>query len=183
MTSDPSRIPGDEQLSEEDAHRVLARAVELDARDSSALSINQLREVAIEAGISVSALEQALAELKENTAAASVPQSRALSSSEASPQHLPLSQRLIRYRRYAAAVCFVVAATITPGDILTETILCAAPLYGAYELAIALVRRSERRKDHSRTSPPRATLPAREQLDRALPSHDDAPRSLRLRLA
>jgi hypothetical protein len=52
MTSDPVQ-PNGEWLSEDDAHRVLARAVELDSRAMTDVSLAQLREVAIEAGIAL----------------------------------------------------------------------------------------------------------------------------------
>lgn len=52
-------------LSEDAAHRVLARAVELDARESDVVSLAQLREIAQEAGIAPEALERALAEARD----------------------------------------------------------------------------------------------------------------------
>ena len=50
-------------LSEETAHRVLARAVELDARHASDVPIAKLREIAREAGIGERAFELALLEI------------------------------------------------------------------------------------------------------------------------
>jgi hypothetical protein len=50
-------------LPEDVAHRVLARAVELDARRDAGISVQQLRDVADEAGISQGALDAALREL------------------------------------------------------------------------------------------------------------------------
>lgn len=50
------------RLPEDEAHRVLARAVELDARLASEMPITRLREIAIEAGISPDAFEAALNE-------------------------------------------------------------------------------------------------------------------------
>ena len=49
-------------LSEDAAHRLIARAIELDARRGEEVSIAQLREVAQEAGISPQAFEDALLE-------------------------------------------------------------------------------------------------------------------------
>ena len=49
-------------LSEDAAHRLIARAIELDARRAEEVSIAQLREVAQEAGISLQAFEEALHE-------------------------------------------------------------------------------------------------------------------------
>ena len=53
------------ELSEDAAHRLLARAVELDASRSYEFSIAQLRDVAREAGISATAFEDALAEIPD----------------------------------------------------------------------------------------------------------------------
>ena len=55
---------GPEALSEDAAHRLLARAVELDARRASDVSIAQLRDIALEAGIAPAAFEDALAEIR-----------------------------------------------------------------------------------------------------------------------
>jgi hypothetical protein len=59
----PREVP-DAPLTEEAAHRVLARAVELDHVRSAAVPIARLREVARDAGISPEALEAALAEAR-----------------------------------------------------------------------------------------------------------------------
>ena len=60
-------------LSEDAAHRLLARAVELDAHRVSQVSIAQLREIAREAGIAPDAFEDALAELRGVTEVAAEP--------------------------------------------------------------------------------------------------------------
>ena len=62
MTKQPE-LPDESSLSEDAAHRVLARAVELDARHASAVPLKKLREIAQEAGISELALDQALREM------------------------------------------------------------------------------------------------------------------------
>lgn len=54
-------------LSEDAAHRLLARAVELDAHRAGSLSIEQLRDVARDAGISPRAFEDALREARAST--------------------------------------------------------------------------------------------------------------------
>lgn len=54
------------------------------------------------------------------------------------------SDYLIRYRRYAFLIICVVAAIITPPDIMT-LILVAVPLYMLYEVSIRIVRRVERK--------------------------------------
>jgi sec-independent protein translocase protein TatC len=56
---------------------------------------------------------------------------------------------LVKFRRHAFAACFLTAAIITPGDVLTATFVLLGPLYGLYELSIVLSwivhRRRERR--------------------------------------
>ena len=56
---------------------------------------------------------------------------------------------LVKFRRHAFAACFLVAAVITPGDVLSATFVLLGPLYGLYELSIILSyfvhRRRERR--------------------------------------
>jgi sec-independent protein translocase protein TatC len=56
---------------------------------------------------------------------------------------------LVRYRRHAFAACFLASAVITPGDVLSATLVLLGPLYGLYELSILLSygvhRRRERR--------------------------------------
>jgi hypothetical protein len=52
------------RLPEDAAHRLLARAVELDASRSSEVTIAQLRDAACEAGISITAFDAALDELR-----------------------------------------------------------------------------------------------------------------------
>ena len=49
------------RLPEDVAHRLLARAVELDAARATQIPVGQLREIAREAGISEAALEAAAA--------------------------------------------------------------------------------------------------------------------------
>ncbi|MDE6779752.1 MAG: twin-arginine translocase subunit TatC [Alistipes sp.] len=47
-----------------------------------------------------------------------------------------------RYRRHAIVILTVVSAVITPPDVVS-TILVIMPLYGLYELSIAIARRAE----------------------------------------
>ncbi len=49
------------------------------------------------------------------------------------------AKTLKRYRRYAYGGCFVIAAVLTPPDVLTQTGL-AVPLILLYELSILCVR-------------------------------------------
>ena len=45
---------------------------------------------------------------------------------------------LVRFRRHAFAACFLTSAIITPGDVLSATLVLLGPLYGLYELSIVL---------------------------------------------
>lgn len=45
---------------------------------------------------------------------------------------------LVKFRRHAFAACFLAASIITPGDVLTATLVLLGPLYGLYELSIVL---------------------------------------------
>jgi len=67
MSREPAPQHAETTLSEDAAHRLLARAVELDARHGSQLSIAQLREIAREAGIAPEAFDEALTEIRAST--------------------------------------------------------------------------------------------------------------------
>lgn len=54
------------------------------------------------------------------------------------------SSYLIKYRRYAFLIICIVAAVITPPDIMT-LILVAVPLYMMYEISIRVIRSIERK--------------------------------------
>jgi hypothetical protein len=58
-------VRSDNHLSEAAVRRVLERAVEIDALQSARMTPEELREVALEAGISPQAVEQALAEVRQ----------------------------------------------------------------------------------------------------------------------
>ncbi|HTK84495.1 MAG TPA: twin-arginine translocase subunit TatC [Patescibacteria group bacterium] len=53
------------------------------------------------------------------------------------------SKMLVDKRRYAIVLIFIVAAVLTPPDVMSQIIL-AVPLLGLYEISIYLVRRNER---------------------------------------
>lgn len=55
------------------------------------------------------------------------------------------SAYLVRYRRYAFLIICVVAAIITPPDIMT-LVLVAVPLYMMYEVSIRVIRSTERHR-------------------------------------
>lgn len=50
------------------------------------------------------------------------------------------------YRRYAFVAILIVAAIITPPDVVSQTIV-ALPLYGLYEVSILVARREQRRRE------------------------------------
>ena len=53
---------------------------------------------------------------------------------------------LVKFRRHAFAACFLTAAVITPGDVLSATFVLLGPLYGLYELSILLSYFVDRRR-------------------------------------
>lgn len=117
-------------VSEDEAHRVLARAVELDARATSDVSVEQLRAVAAEAGIAPEALDRALQELR----AGRLPGVHRVTS-----RRVVFAGQLRRFRRHAALAIAIVVAAVTPGDVFLLNALFALPLYALYEFAIRLV--------------------------------------------
>ncbi len=119
MHADESRLPRSDGLSEETAHRILARAVELDERNEELISLAQLREVAAEAGISAEALERALREVQ---AAQPNETARSLRRWQA------VALRTPRRRLIAAIIAFAAAAVLTPGDVVVQTALWALPI-------------------------------------------------------
>ena len=91
------------RLSEAEAHRILARAAELDSQASpSDLSLAQLREIAVEAGISPDALTAALAEAQgesahplegRSRAATAMPAQQEEQEENADDRRVPMGQR------------------------------------------------------------------------------------------
>jgi hypothetical protein len=114
-------------LSEEDARRLLARAVELESRESVYVSLDELRIVAREAGIDDVAFEKALEEF--HTGALRPPTIGRL-----------ISERMGRVRRFSYACGFLGAALVTPGDAVLLSIAAGFGLCGVYEGIIAVAR-------------------------------------------
>jgi hypothetical protein len=54
----------DPKLTDEDAQKVIARALELQAQNATALTVTQVREIASDLSIPQSAVDQALAEYR-----------------------------------------------------------------------------------------------------------------------
>ena len=72
--TDSAQTPNSEDgLSEDVAHRIIARAIELETRRAEAVSVAQLREVAQESGMSLRAFEEALREAHALAQAGPVP--------------------------------------------------------------------------------------------------------------
>ena len=148
MSNLPEDQRGDDRLSEEDAHRILARAVELDDRDrADVVSIAQLQSIAAEAGIAAGALEGALREFR----AGALPMSGGMTVARPG-----LPARLRGLRCYAALAAFVAGAATTPGDFVVGTALAALPFYALYELSLYLLRDRGRNGPSSPVAPHRA---------------------------
>jgi sec-independent protein translocase protein TatC len=58
------------------------------------------------------------------------------------------AQNLIDFRRYAIVIFFIIAAIITPPDVISQIGL-AIPLCLLYELSIFLVRRIEKARQNA----------------------------------
>jgi hypothetical protein len=97
---------GQQRLPETLAKQVLARAAQLDASDRMSVSVADLRTAAVEAGISPSALDQALREIA------------ALSVAEASSAHGRRARS--RRRRVFAAVALVIVVLGATLGVLRE---------------------------------------------------------------
>ncbi len=171
MRSEPADASRRDFVSEEEAHLVLARAVELDTRAVSDVSVAQLRAVAAEAGIAPDALDRALDELRAG---------RLANEGAAAKVLRPRSGHLRRFRRHVALAVAIGVAAATPGDHVGSFVLVALPLYALYELCIRLVATRER---GGRSSPaPRAQDPAISDENRRTGRGELPVRRLSLRL-
>jgi len=65
--------------------------------------------------------------------------------------------QLRAFRRHAMVASLVVAAIITPGDLLTTTVMLMVPLYGLYEVSILASSVVYRRKEQRRLASERET--------------------------
>ena len=59
---------------------------------------------------------------------------------------LVTSQSLVRVRKYAIVTILVVAAIVTPPDVITQVILFSV-VYSLYEISILLVKLVEKKKE------------------------------------
>lgn len=180
MPLDPDRNANSEWLSEEEAHRILARAVELDSRDMSDVSLSQLREVAKEAGIGSNALEHALNELRQG-ASPRVSSIGAHTTVDRRQASHPLSFHLSRFRTYAAFFILVTVATITPGDTVVPLLSYSVPLCALYELLIIVVRAKEGRGGKPRVAALASGRSAENVSTATQPAPNQVKRSLLLR--
>lgn len=108
------------RLSEVEAHQLLARAAELDARLSTSVSADQLWSAAREAGISEEALAQATAELDAGKLGSPA-------------RSAAIKAFLVVFSRLAIAAVLVVAAIASPKAPLAQLLALAFAVYGAYE--------------------------------------------------
>lgn len=90
-------------LPEAEAHRVLARAAEIDAQDGPSVPLERLRLAALEAGLSPAAFEAALSEVHEARRA-----------------HPPTSSPWPRLARYAGAMLGTGVMLVTGAAILND---------------------------------------------------------------
>ena len=70
MSADRSHTADSRKVPDEEARRLLARAAEIESAQSADLSLSQLREAALEAGIAPHAFEQAVVEFDKPPATA-----------------------------------------------------------------------------------------------------------------
>ena len=63
MSTDRNQTSDSRKVPDQEARRLLARAAEIESAQSTDLSLSQLREAALEAGIAPNAFEQAVIEL------------------------------------------------------------------------------------------------------------------------
>jgi hypothetical protein len=138
MSLEPSDSTNRAWVSEDEAHRLLARAAELDSHIGATLSVDQLRDIAAEAGIGPDAFEMALRELDARRRAGAEHERSANVGRRATNHRLV--ERLTRHRAVAAVAIFVGAALATPGDLIWTTLIVSAPAYALYELGIAVAR-------------------------------------------
>jgi len=116
-------------FTEEEAHRILARAVELDARAADEISIELLRQIAEEAGIGAASLDRALQEW--HAGRGSPVQSRSYA----------LSELMVRFRRHAIVAFTIAGAFLSPGDVFVTTLIGVLPAMALYEVVLRLARR------------------------------------------
>ena len=144
-----------EWLSEEEAHRLLARAADLDARGMPSIWLDQLRAAAKEAWISPESFARALTDLRAGKL-------------EPPTVGQSLSARLVRYRRHAFLASWVLASFATRGDIVSVTLELCLAMFGAYE-GVALLARWMGRHPPTRATPPATREPAPSRQGNAPP--------------
>lgn len=125
-----SSLPGPShtrRLSEDEAHQVLARAAELDARRPATLSLEQLWASAAEAGISRDAFTQATAELEAG---------------KLGPKtiRVALASGFATLGRVALASVVVYLAIVDPNRPIAQLLALACAVFGAY-VGVGLIAR------------------------------------------
>jgi len=153
------------RLSEVEAHRLLARAAELDARLDSSVSAEQLISAAVEAGISEEAVAQAAAELEAGKLDA--PSRKAVIMGFLATGGGVLIS--------ASLVVWLLADASRP---IAQLLALGIAVYGAYDLLSRTVRWLKKRRGGSKVRRVRpASAPASERDD------DPAAPAMRLLLA
>lgn len=141
-TSMPQRI------SEVEAHRLLARAAELDARLGASVDAAQIRSAALEAGISEEAVAQASAELEAG---------RLGSPSKGAA----LTAMFAVGGRVLAAAALVIWALADAGRPVAQLLALTVAVYGAYDILSRSARWLRNRWEAQRHRRSESTAPER----------------------
>ncbi len=119
----PPEAKPDLRVSEEDAHELLVRAAELDARLPATLSLHELWNSAAQAGISREAFEQATVELQAGKLGRH-------------HRRLTIYTALLRFSQIGIATAIIVTAFSTPdysGWWIAQSVGMGCAVYGAYK--------------------------------------------------
>lgn len=129
MNSKESPLP--KRLSEVEAHQLLARAAELDARFGATVTTEQLSAAALEAGISAEAIERAAADLAAGRLGSTT-------------RAMAIRQGVTAGLRVVAAAVLIVWLLKDVSRPLAQGIGLAFAVYGAYDALGWLWRRLNR---------------------------------------
>jgi hypothetical protein len=119
--ADHQKVTEPRRLSEVNAHRLLARAAELDARLGASVDADQLRSAALEAGISEEAFAQARQELESGQL-------------DSPTRRTAIVGFLATGGRVLGAAALVVWALADAGRPVAQLLALAVAVYGAYDI-------------------------------------------------
>src|SRR5688572_21211820 len=107
-------------VTEHEAHRLLARAAEIDALHGTSTSLDELQAVAAEVGISPRAFDQAVREFRAG---------------ELGPPTIGamVGRRMAKSRELALFAILLGVGFMTPGDAAAGTMIGGFGLYAVYE--------------------------------------------------